>query len=84
MITSQATVSLREKGSAKQIADTIKESLAGSGEFAQVTEYSESIKIPDVNDGKRFYTGRKTIVILVGGGDPDIKIEVLKEVSGCC
>lgn len=49
----------------------------------RVEDFAQTIKVDGANYGKPFETGKRTIVIRLDGGDPEIEFEYLGG-GGCC
>ena len=78
---SQITAQSISEEAAKSMIQRVAESITQTDRPVQLTEYAQSVRVNGA-DGGRIFSGKRTIVITVDGGDPNLEIEYLE--AGCC
>jgi hypothetical protein len=66
---------------AGQIIGQVANAIAGAEAHVRSTEYVQSKRVNGA-DGGRVFTSRRTIVIEIDGGDPNLEVDYLE--ANCC
>lgn len=83
MLASQIIGNANNDQITRKIMDLVADALTNASVQVQVDDYIDSFRMVGVNNGERVFTGKRTLIVTVDGGEPGLKVDYA-DPAGCC